>query len=103
MRNGLLTTALFVAGVTFMVAPVATAQQNSGTLLPPGARLADEIDRDDITETLGEVTEAAMTVGGFNDLVERLVDADRNRIGDYTGRDLTTLNGRIRQLRKLWE
>lgn len=44
-----------------------------------------------------------MTVGGFNDVVERFVDADRNRIGDFTGGDLTTLNGRVQQIRKLWE
>jgi len=32
---------------------------------------------------LTQVTEASLTKGGFDDLVERFVDADRNRIGKW--------------------
>ena len=32
---------------------------------------------------LGQVTNAALTKGGFDDVVERFNDADRNRIGCF--------------------
>src|SRR4051812_12052818 len=32
---------------------------------------------------LGQVTNAALTKGGFNDVVERFNDADRNRLGSF--------------------
>src|SRR5688500_14517063 len=47
--------------------------------LPPGVGASNKDDSEDIRDTLGEVTEAALTKDGLNDLVERFVDADRNR------------------------
>src|SRR4051812_46121850 len=32
---------------------------------------------------LGQVTNAALTKGGFKDVIERFNDADRNRLGSY--------------------
>jgi hypothetical protein len=57
---------------------------------------------------LTQVTEASLTKGGFNDVVERLVDADRNRIGKWTKDDankaaLDKLDGRIAQFQKDWK
>lgn len=37
--------------------------------------------KEEIHDVLAQVTEAAMTKGGLNDIVERFVDADRNRLG----------------------
>jgi hypothetical protein len=55
-----------------------------------------------------QVTEASLTKGGFDDLVERLVDADRNRIGKWMKDDankaaLDKLDGRIAQFQKDWK
>ena len=50
-------------------------------------------------------TEAALTNGGFDDLVERFVDADRNRIGQSpaTDAELARLNQLVDKLQKAWE
>ena len=56
-----------------------------------------------IRKTLSTLTEAAVTKGGFDDLVERLVDEDRNRIGDFAKQKDETLDGRINQVRKAWK
>src|SRR5688500_13365145 len=71
--------------------------------LPPvGSTLAPDVEQ--IRDTLASATEAALTKGGFDDMVERLVDADRNRIGStgLTDKDLEILDGRINQIRKAW-
>jgi hypothetical protein len=57
---------------------------------------------------LGQVTNASLTKGGFDDLVERFNDADRNRIGawikDKNNKDkLDILDGRIAQFQKDWK
>jgi hypothetical protein len=57
---------------------------------------------------LGQVTNASLTKGGFNDLVERLNDSDRNRIGpwikDKNNKErLDVLDGRIAQFQKDWK
>jgi len=57
---------------------------------------------------LGQVTNAAVTKGGFNDLIERFNDADRNRLGSYAkdknNKDkLDILDGRIAQFQKDWK
>jgi len=69
----------------------------------PGEALAP--DAEDIRETLKSVTHAAFTKGGFDDLVERFVDADRNRLGQdgFPEREHQTLDGRIAQLQKDWK
>jgi len=57
---------------------------------------------------LGQVTNAAVTKGGFNDLIERFNDADRNRLGSWASdknnkEKLDVLDGRIAQLQKDWK
>lgn len=66
--------------------------------LPAGVAANEDVDADGMYETLTEISEAGMTIGGFNDLVERLVDMDRNRIGDYADRDFTDLNDQVTKL-----
>jgi len=38
-------------------------------------------DAEGIGDVLAQVTQASLTTGGFDDLIERFVDADRNRMG----------------------
>jgi len=58
-----------------------------------------------IKDTLQDTTEAALTKGGFDDLVERLSDADRNRIGKdrFAEQKFDDLDGRIAQFQKDWK
>jgi hypothetical protein len=61
-------------------------------------------DAEDIRDLLASATEAALTKDGFDDVVERLVDADRNRLGKAMPKEeqLRTLNGRVDHIRKAW-
>jgi len=57
---------------------------------------------------LGQLTNAALTKGGFSDVIERFNDADRNRLGSYAhdknNKDkLDILDGRIAQFQKDWK
>lgn len=62
-------------------------------------------DAEGIRDVLASSTEAAFTPGGFDDLVERFVDADRNRIGQAMPSDeeLSALNDQIRAFRDAWK
>lgn len=60
-------------------------------------------DAEDIRETLKGVTDAALTKGGLNDLTERLVDADRNRIGKAIGEDSPEHTALVEQFRAAWK
>jgi hypothetical protein len=64
-------------------------------------------DAEGIRDVVAQVTEAALTKGGLDDMVERFVDADRNRLGQNnaldTAKDDPTLTGRIDQFRKDWK
>ena len=71
-------------------------------VLPPGIQSTRSVDADGIRETLDEVTEAAIEKGGFSEIVDRLVDADRNRIGRYDPDNFRILDGRIAQLQNAW-
>jgi hypothetical protein len=68
--------------------------------LPAGITQKEADNAEAIRDVLGQVAETSMTKGGFDDLVERLVDADRNRIGNYAEEKFETLDGRIAQLQK---
>jgi len=57
---------------------------------------------------LGQVTNAALTNGGFDDMIERFNDADRNRLGTWAKdknnkEKLDVLNGRINQFQGDWK
>jgi len=57
---------------------------------------------------LSQVTNAALTNGGFKDVIERFNDADRNRLGGWAKdknnkEKLDVLNGRINQFQGDWK
>jgi hypothetical protein len=62
-------------------------------------------DAEGVRDTLASSTEAAVTKDGFNDLVERFVDADRNRLGKSMPKeaDLKALNDLVTQIRTDWK
>lgn len=72
--------------------------------IPQGVKAKEADDAEGIRRVLATSAQAAFTKGGFDDLVERLVDADRNRIGQNMpeGDRLETLNGRVAQIQKAW-
>jgi hypothetical protein len=73
---------------------------------PAGIQATKNDDVEDIQSVLGQVAEASLTKDGFDDLVERFVDADRNRIGPWVkdkNRNWATLNGRVDQFQKDWK
>ena len=75
--------------------------------LPAGIQQASKDDSEDIRDMLASTTEASLTIDGFDDVIERFVDADRNRFGDWmknANKDqFTTLNGIVSQIRKDFE
>src|SRR5678815_4158274 len=78
------------------------ADRLTGTTNPSNALAPDA---EDMREMLREVTQASLTKGGFDDIIERLVDADRNRLNkdQFTKQDHTVLDGRIAQFQKDWQ
>ena len=71
-----------------------------------GARgTAQAPDAEGIRDVLAQVTEASLTKGGLDDMVERFVDADRNRLGQDAElkANHADLDGRIDQFQKDWK
>jgi hypothetical protein len=65
-------------------------------------------DQGRINTMLAQVTNASLTKGGFDDLIERFNDADRNRLGAYfedrnNKEKMEVLDGRIAQFQKDWK
>ena len=61
-------------------------------------------DADDIRKTIAAATENAVSKNGFDNLVAKFVDADRDRIKKFKPADnFSTLDGRIDQFRKDWK
>jgi len=60
---------------------------------------------EEIHDVMAQVAEAAMTKNGLKDVVERFVDADRNRLGQNQDslKSDDTLNGRIAAIQKDWK
>jgi hypothetical protein len=60
---------------------------------------------EEIHDVLAQVAESALTKGGLDDMVERFVDADRNRLGqgDTLKQENAELDGRIAQLQQDWK
>jgi len=79
------------------------ADKLTGSTTNPANALAP--DAEDIRETLRTSIEASLTKGGFDDLIERFVNADRTRLGkdSFVKQDHTTLDGRIAQFQKDWK
>jgi len=74
---------------------------------PAGVKLDDEPAeaRPELYKTLNAITEAALTEDGFDDFVERLVDQDRNRIGEngFAERKFDDLNAKVEAIRSAWK
>jgi hypothetical protein len=66
---------------------------------------APNADIGNIRETMREVTNASFTKGGFDDIVERFAQADRERFNKdkFTEEKHEVLDGRIAQLQKDWK
>lgn len=77
--------------------------QSTPLRLPDGVKAVDNSKADDMRQIVAQVTQAAITKGGFDDLVERFVDQDRNRVGEYAESDFKDLDGRIEQLQRAWQ
>jgi hypothetical protein len=75
--------------------------------LPEGVQPATKDDSEDIRDMFEGTTEAAVKVNGFDNLVQRFVDADRNRIGTFLKGDndqkLAKLNGIVGSLNQMFE
>jgi len=119
-RGFFITAALAAGGFGFLTTPLSaqnavgnaaqrtgdaihnTADRLTGTTNPSNALAPDA---EDMREMLKEVTQASLTKGGFDDLIERFVDAYRTRLGkdQFTKQDHTTLDGRIAQFQKDWQ
>lgn len=85
-------------------AQVASAQPPATATFPPGVELDEADDRGGIHSTLDGLTEAAIK-GDFGDVVERLVDQDRNRIGEWmeqADRDYATLEAAQETFQVAW-
>jgi hypothetical protein len=77
------------------------ASRVAGSKLP-----GDQIgvmDLNNVYKTVGSAAEAALTKGGFDDLVERFVKADRDRIGNFKDQKFDDLDGRAESFRKDWK
>jgi hypothetical protein len=81
-------------------------QKLTGATTNPAQAMAPDVD--DIRKTLANSAEASLTKGGFDDLIERFSDSDRNRLGkemkgNQEFKNDTTLDGRIAQFQKDWK
>lgn len=81
------------------------AAQGTRDALSSGEDTAATPNAEEIHDVLAQVTEAAATKGGLDDLVERFVDADRNRLGQNQDalKDNAELDGTIAQLHDDWK
>lgn len=88
-------------------ARVAAEGDTTMTRFPQGikVRTAEETEAEDtagLRDTLDGITEAAIK-GGFDDFVERLGDADRNRIGNFAEKDFPQLKAAADQIQQIWK
>src|SRR5687768_7727288 len=74
---------------------------------PAGIKLDDDPKEDQVElyKTLDNITEAAFTKRGFDDVVQRLVDQDRNRIGKdgFAEKKFDDLGAKVEALRTAWK
>jgi hypothetical protein len=70
---------------------------------PAGIKARDAEDPNDVHKTFEGLTQAALTKEGFDDVVERLVDQDRNRIGKFAEGKFEDLDGVADAINKAWK
>jgi hypothetical protein len=71
--------------------------------LPPGLRVVKNTKTEDMTETLESATENAVKAGEFDDVVSKLVDQDRDRIGDFKDKKFADLDAQADKFQKAWK
>ncbi|HZK79611.1 MAG TPA: hypothetical protein VFC46_01055 [Humisphaera sp.] len=71
--------------------------------LPAGIQVKDLNEASDIRNAFEAVTKAAFNKDVYEDTVDRLVDADRTRIGKWTEKDFKDLQARVLILQKQWK
>ena len=83
----------------------AARNAEEGTRDALGAQDKPSANKEEIHDVLAQVAEASMTKEGLDDLVERFVDADRNRIGQNQDalKNNADLDGRIAQIQQDWK
>jgi hypothetical protein len=82
----------------------ASADDKGGTLsLPAGAKAKEADKATDYTSVIADTTEDALDKGNFNNLINKLVDQDRNRLGSGKDLDRAKLDGRIEQIRQAFK
>ena len=79
------------------------AQKSPAAAFPVGVKARQAEDPADIYRTFGSIAEAAVTKDGFDDVVERLVDQDRNRIGKAAEESSPELDKAVEQVRRAWK
>ncbi len=97
---------IFVPSVIAADAPAKTAagQPMAHPLgLPAGVQVKNLSDADGIHAAFTAVTDAAVNKDIYEDVVDRLVDADRTRIGKSTKKDFKDLQARVLMLQKQWK
>lgn len=82
------------------------AQDRAG--LPAGIEWSDEAaDVSDVRSVIDDIAGAAVIENGFNDVVERFVDQDRNRFGEWMdegeNREFTEFNAAARRFQDAYE
>ena len=82
----------------------AADQAGSAITLPQGAKAMDKkVDAPARAKVIANAAEAALNKGDFDNLVNKLVDQDRDRLGDWKSFDFKTLDGRIEQVKKAFK
>jgi hypothetical protein len=71
--------------------------------LPPGVKVVTNTKTEDMTETLESATENAVKAGEFDDVVSKLVDQDRDRIGDFKDKKFADLDAQADKFQKAWK
>jgi len=77
------------------------AAESASLALPAGAKVKESNQKaSDYADVVENAAENAVKKGEFDDIVNTLVDQDRNRLGDWKNFDMTTLDGRIEKIRQ---
>jgi hypothetical protein len=72
--------------------------------LPAGVTAKELNEQGDIRNAFEAITEGAMSKDAFDNIVNRLVDADRDRISKFKGKpDRKALTDRVAELQRMWK
>jgi hypothetical protein len=71
--------------------------------LPGGLNIVKNTKTEDMTETLESATENAVKAGEFDDVVGKMVDQDRDRIGDFKDKKFADLDAQANKFQQAWK